>query len=63
MNEVRDRFIEFKINVDSLWSNRQCGTAIGTSFTPDPRIYGVRLSINAVTVNSAIQIAAPSGGG
>ena len=33
MNEVRDRFIEFKINVDSLWSNRQCGTAIGTSFT------------------------------
>ena len=33
MNEVRDRFIEFKINVDSLWSNRQCGTAIGTSFS------------------------------
>ncbi|MDD1663795.1 MAG: hypothetical protein LUQ32_00410 [Methanomicrobiales archaeon] len=33
MNEVKDRFVEFKINVDSLWSNRQCGTAIGTSFT------------------------------
>jgi len=33
MNEVRDRFVEFKINIDSLWSNRQCGTAIGTSFT------------------------------
>jgi hypothetical protein len=33
MNEVRDRFVEFKVNLDSLWSNRQCGTAIGTSFT------------------------------
>ncbi|HMA06031.1 MAG TPA: hypothetical protein VKO45_08915 [Methanomicrobiales archaeon] len=33
MNEVKDRFVEFKVNVDSLWSNRQCGTAIGTSFT------------------------------
>ncbi len=33
MNDVRDRFVEFKINIDSLWSNRQCGTAIGTSFT------------------------------
>lgn len=33
MNEVRDRFVEFKINIDSLWSNRQCGTAIGTSFS------------------------------
>jgi len=33
MNEVRDRFVEYKVNIDSLWSNRQCGTAIGTSFT------------------------------
>ena len=33
MNEVRDRFVEYKVNLDSLWSNRQCGTAIGTSFT------------------------------
>jgi hypothetical protein len=33
MNEVRDRFVEFKIGLDSLWSNRQCGTAIATSFT------------------------------
>jgi hypothetical protein len=33
MNDVRDRFVEFKVNLDSLLSNRQCGTAIGTSFT------------------------------
>ena len=33
MNDVKDRFVEFKVNLDSLWSNRQCGTAIGTSFT------------------------------
>ena len=33
MEQVKDRFVEFKINVDSLWSNRQCGTAIGTSFS------------------------------
>jgi hypothetical protein len=33
MNDVRDRFVEYKVNLDSLWSNRQCGTAIGTSFT------------------------------
>jgi hypothetical protein len=33
MNEVKDRFVEYKVNVDSLWTNRQCGTAVGTSFT------------------------------
>jgi len=33
MDQVKDRFVEFKINLDSLWSNRQCGTAIGTSFS------------------------------
>lgn len=33
MNDVRDRFVEYKIGLDSLWSNRQCGTAIATSFT------------------------------
>jgi hypothetical protein len=33
MNEVRDRFVGYKVDIDSLWSNRQCGTAIGTSFT------------------------------
>jgi len=33
MNDVKDRFVEYKVNLDSLWSNRQCGTAIGTSFT------------------------------
>ncbi len=33
MNEVRDRIVEYKIGLDSLWSNRQCGTAIATSFT------------------------------
>lgn len=33
MDQVKDRFVEFKIDLDSLWSNRQCGTAIGTSFT------------------------------
>ena len=33
MEQVKDRFVEFKINLDSLWSNRQCGTAVGTSFT------------------------------
>jgi hypothetical protein len=33
MNDVRDRFVEYKVNLDSLWSNRQCGTAIGTAFT------------------------------
>jgi len=33
MNEVRDRFVEYKVNLDALWANRQCGTAIGTSFT------------------------------
>jgi hypothetical protein len=32
MDLIKDRFVEFKINLDSLWSNRQCGTAIGTSF-------------------------------
>ena len=32
MDQIKDRFVEFKINLDSLWSNRQCGTAIGTSF-------------------------------
>ena len=32
MNEVKDRFVEYKINLDSLWANRQCQTAIGTSF-------------------------------
>ncbi|HTY52164.1 MAG TPA: hypothetical protein VMB35_03110 [Methanomicrobiales archaeon] len=32
MDQVKDRFVELKINLDSLWSNRQCGTAIGTSF-------------------------------
>jgi len=33
MNDVKDRFVEFKVNLDSLISNRQCGTSIGTSFT------------------------------
>jgi hypothetical protein len=33
MSEVRDRFVEYKVNIDSLWTNRQCGTAIGTSYT------------------------------
>jgi len=33
MEVVKDRFVEFKVNLDSLWSNRQCGTAIGTSFS------------------------------
>ena len=33
MEQVKDRFVELKINIDSLWSNRQCGTAIGTSFS------------------------------
>jgi len=33
MNDVKDRMVELKVNLDSLWSNRQCGTAIGTSFT------------------------------
>ena len=33
MNEVKDRFVGYKVNIDSLWSNRQCGTAIRTSFT------------------------------
>ena len=32
MDQIKDRFVEFKINIDSLWANRQCGTAIGTSF-------------------------------
>jgi hypothetical protein len=32
MEQVKDRFVEYKINLDSLWTNRQCGTAIGTSF-------------------------------
>jgi flagellin-like protein len=33
MNEVKDRFVGYKVDIDSLWSNRQCGTAIGTSIT------------------------------
>ena len=33
MDEVKDRFVEFKIDLDSLWTNRQCGTSTGTSFT------------------------------
>jgi len=33
MNDVKDRFVEFKVNLDSLWSNRQCGTPLATSFT------------------------------
>jgi hypothetical protein len=33
MNEVRDRFVGYKVDIDSLWSNRQCGTAISTAFT------------------------------
>jgi len=33
MNTVRDRFVEFKVDLDSLWSNRQCGTPFATSFT------------------------------
>jgi hypothetical protein len=33
MTEVKDRFVGYKIDIDSLWSNRQCGTAISTSFS------------------------------
>ncbi len=33
MNDIQDQFIAYKINVDSLWTNKQTGLAMGTSFS------------------------------
>ena len=32
MNDIQDQFIAYKINVDSLWTNKQMGLAMSTSF-------------------------------
>lgn len=32
MNEIKDEFVTYKVGVDSLWTNRQPDTAMGTTF-------------------------------
>jgi hypothetical protein len=47
----------------SFYTSNTAGVETYMNITPDPRIYGVQLLINRVTVTSAIQTASPSGGG
>jgi hypothetical protein len=46
-----------------IYTNNTVGVESFMNISADPRIYGVRLSVNRVTVNTAIQSAAPSVGG
>ncbi len=32
MNNVKDRFTDYKISLDSLWTNNQSGVTLSTSF-------------------------------
>jgi len=45
------------------YTNNSAGIDTFLNITPDRRIYGVQLSLSKVTVNTAIQSAAPSVGG
>ncbi len=47
----------------NMYTNNTAGVESFLNITPSKNIYGVRLSLNKVTVNTAIQTAAPSVGG
>jgi hypothetical protein len=46
-----------------MYTNGTAGLEAFMNITSDPKIYGVRLNVNKVVVNTAIQSAAPSAGG